>query len=56
MKKTWRLWAKALGEKASEDDKEADKIAIIRTIMFLVAVFYGFITNTMIMIGIWHHW
>ncbi len=56
MRKMWRLWAKAPGEKASENDKEADKIAMIRTIMFLIAVFYGFITNTMIMIGIIHQW
>jgi hypothetical protein len=31
--KIWRLWAKALGEKASTDDNEADKIATIRSII-----------------------
>ena len=56
MKTIWRLWAKSIGEKASEDDKEADKIAIIRTIIFFIAILYGFITNTMIMLGIFHHW
>ena len=56
MKSIWRLWAKSLGEKASDDDREADKIALIRTIIFLIAIIYGFITNTMIMIGIIHQW
>lgn len=37
----WRLIAKSLGEKAGKDDREADKIAIIRLLMFLSI----FITN-----------
>jgi hypothetical protein len=37
----WRLVSKALGEKAGKDDKEADKIASIRLLMFLSI----FITN-----------
>ncbi len=51
----WRLWAKALGEKSGADDKESDKIAIIRTILFFFIV-YGAITNTVIMLGIIRHW
>ena len=35
MKNVWRIWAKALGEKAAKDDNIADKVAIIRTIIFL---------------------
>jgi len=35
MKSLWRVWAKALGEKASNNNKEADTIAIVRT-MFVV--------------------
>ena len=31
LNKLWRLWAKALGEKAGDTDKEADRIACIRT-------------------------
>ena len=50
--KFWRLWAKALGEKASADDKEADKVAIIRT---LVVLFY-LLTNSFIIAGIIRHW
>jgi hypothetical protein len=30
MKELWRLWAKAIGEKADEDDREADKIILLR--------------------------
>ncbi len=48
----WRLWAKALGEKASSNDKEADKIAIIRT---LIILFY-IITNAVIIAGVIRHW
>lgn len=40
----WRLWAKAIGEKEGKTDREADKIAIIRTlIMFQLVVTNGFI-------------
>jgi hypothetical protein len=48
----WRLWAKALGEKASEDDNEADLVAIIRTLIVLCYV----ITNFFIVAGVLRHW
>lgn len=48
----WRLWAKALGEKASHDKSEADKVAVIRTIIVLIYI----ITNLFIVSGIIHHW
>jgi hypothetical protein len=48
----WRLWAKALGEKASKDDSEADKIALIRS---LIVSFY-IITNLFIIAGVIRHW
>jgi len=47
-----RLWAKALGEKASTDDNEADKIAIIRSIIVLIYI----ITNFVIIAGVLRHW
>jgi hypothetical protein len=50
--KLWRFWAKALGKKASTDDKEADKIAIIRTIIVLIYI----ITNFFIIAGVLRHW
>jgi hypothetical protein len=48
----WKLWAKALGEKASSDNKEADKVAIIRTIIVLIYI----ITNFFIIAGVLRHW
>lgn len=48
----WRLWAKSLGEKASENNKEADVIAIIRSCI----VFVYILTNLTIMAGIIRHW
>jgi hypothetical protein len=54
MKKTnnWRLLAKALGEKASKCDNEADKIALIRLLMFLSIL----ITNCFIVANAIRHW
>ena len=40
----WRLISKSLGEKSGKDDKEADKIALIRLLMFASI----FITNMFI--------
>jgi len=48
----WRLWAKALGEKASKDDKEADRVAIVRSIIVLCYI----ITNMFIVAGVIRHW
>jgi hypothetical protein len=48
----WRLWAKALGEKASQDDKEADMVAIIRSLIVLCYI----ITNMFIVAGVIRHW
>jgi hypothetical protein len=47
-KGVFRLVAKSLGEKASKDDKEADKVALIRLFMFLSI----FITNCFIVYGV----
>lgn len=52
IKKTWRLWAKALGEKASPNDSEADKIAIIRTVIILVYI----IANIFLVANVIRHW
>jgi hypothetical protein len=43
----WRTWAKALGEKAGSSDKEADRVALIRTGL----VGYNLITNTFIIVA-----
>jgi hypothetical protein len=48
----WRLWSLSLGEKASKHSKEADKIAVIRTIIFATYL----ITNIFIVAGVVRHW
>ena len=48
----WRLWARALGEKVGEDNKRADKVAFIRTVIILQAI----ITNVLIAINIIINW
>lgn len=49
----WRLWAKALGEKAGNNDTEADQVAKIRTVL----IGYTMLTNTFIIaaacVSIW---
>lgn len=51
-KNAWRWWAKALGEKASKCDKESDRIALIRTVIFATYL----ITNCFIVAGVIRHW
>jgi len=46
------LLAKSLGEKAGKNDKEADRIALIRLVMFLSI----FITNCFIVANALRHW
>jgi len=48
----WRLWAKAIGEKASDSDTEADRVALIRTAIIACYV----ITNMFIVAGVIRHW
>ena len=52
MRSLWRLWAKALGEKAHKKDHVADQVAIIRTFILLTY----FITNCFIIAGVIRHW
>ena len=52
MKKLWRLWAKALGEKIGETNTEADKVAMFRTLIIMQAI----ITNVLISINIIITW
>lgn len=48
----WRLWAKALGEKAADCDRESDKVAIVRTIIAGI----NLVTCIFIVAGIIRHW
>jgi len=50
--RVWRLWAKALGEKAGATDTEADAIATIRSMIVACYV----VTNLFIIAGIIRHW
>jgi len=51
-KRLWRLWAKAIGEKAGDTDEEADKIACVRTLIVLSYI----VTNCFIVAGVIRHW
>jgi len=46
------MWAKALGDKASPNNLEADQIALIRTVIVLFYI----ITNLFIIAGVIRHW
>jgi hypothetical protein len=48
----WRIWAKALGEKASDCDRESDRVAIMRTVIAGV----NLATCIFIVAGIIRHW
>ena len=48
----WRIWAKALGEKYGRNDREADLIAGIRTLIFISYL----VTNLFIISGVIRHW
>jgi hypothetical protein len=48
----WRIWAKALGEKATPCDRESDRVAWIRTLFVIQAV----IANVFLIANAIHHW
>ena len=52
MCKAWRMWAKALGEKAGATKQEADRVALVRTVIVLSYI----ITNMFIIAGVIRHW
>jgi len=51
-KSAWRIWAKALGTKEGKNDREADIIAGIRTIIFVSYM----VTNVAIVANAVRHW
>ena len=51
-KSAWRIWAKALGEKSGKDDREADIVAGIRTLIFVSYL----VTNVAIIANAVRHW
>jgi len=50
--KLWRIWVKALGEKSGASNREADYIAIVRSVI----VGLNFITCLFIIAGVIHNW
>ena len=52
----WRIRAKALVEKALSDSQEADKVALIRTLIRTLIVGVNFITCFFIMANTVRHW
>jgi len=50
--KWWHIWAKALGEKSGKTNDEADKIAMVRTIIVVIYI----LTNCFIVAGVIRHW
>jgi hypothetical protein len=52
LRKPWRVWAKALGEKAGATKQEADMVALVRSAIILCYI----ITNMFIIAGVIRHW
>ena len=52
MNRVWRIWAKALGQKDGRNDREADTIAGIRTLIFVSYM----VTNIAIVANAVRHW
>jgi len=52
VRRLWRIWAKALGEKVGATNQEADRVALIRTAIVLCYI----ITNLFIVAGVIRHW
>ena len=48
----WHLWSKALGQKATEYNKDANKVVIIRTVVLAAYM----ISNAFIVAGVVKHW
>ena len=38
IKEWWRIWAKSLGEKVGENDRQADAVALIRTFWWVMHI------------------
>ena len=51
-KSAWRIWAKALGQKEGKNNREADTVAIIRTLIMIQLV----TTNGFIIANAIRHW
>ena len=52
LRRWWKYWARALGEKVGENNRSADWVAVWRTLIVLQAV----ITNAFIVYNILRKW
>ena len=52
IRRVWEVWAKALGDKADVDNRTADLVAVVRTVIVLVNVVCAFF----IMANIVNNW
>ena len=52
LKRLWRVWAKTIGPKISENDREADYAAIWRTVWVL----FNFVVGIVIIANAVRHW
>jgi len=48
----WRIWSKALGEKAGRSNQEADRVALVRSVIVGIYI----VTNFFIIAGVVRHW
>ena len=48
----WKIWCKALGQKEGKNNREADAVAVIRTLILMGYM----ITNSFIVAGVVRHW
>ena len=48
----WKIWCKALGQKEGKSNREADAVAVIRTLILLGYM----VTNCFICAGVIRHW
>jgi hypothetical protein len=52
LRTVWHLWSLSLGEKAHKKDHVADKVAILRSVIFATYL----VTNCFIVAGVMRHW
>ena len=48
----WKIWCKALRQKEGKSNREADAVAVIRTLILLGYM----VTNSFIVAGVIRHW
>ena len=48
----WKIWCKALGTKEGKSNRDADAVAVVRTLILCGAM----ITNSFIVSGVVRHW